>query len=238
MSLEVPVLYRSPDDIIVIKPAGLSTERPGAARGDHTTLVGLIQREFPDADVKLPHRLDRLARGIVVIALTPQAIAFHNTMIREKRWRKHYLARVATSPGVDRLLGEHRAYLIREGTKARSVRSGGAPSFMTIAAVAPAPDHPDRTDLLIELKTGRYHQIRIMLAELGFPLAGDALYGSREQDLPILEHIVLKLPLAPGEPARVMHLADDPGRPRLHPTMQRAIDELVRESPSESSPAR
>ena len=72
-------------------------------------------------------------------------------------------------------------------------------SLGLIVAAAPVPGRADRWHLLIRLLTGRFHQIRIMCAALGLPLAGDPLYGG------VRRHI-------PGDLRAVAHLE----RPFLH----------------------
>ena len=108
------------------------------------------------------------------------------------------------------LVGPHRAYLRREGKVARIVRSGGDPSSLSVDAVAPAPGRQGEWHALVTLGTGRYHQIRAMLANLGFPLVGDRDYGVAPGTM-YLEHASLRFPsLAGGE----VTLAErhDPGR--------------------------
>jgi 23S rRNA-/tRNA-specific pseudouridylate synthase len=117
-----------------------------------------------------------------MIAADAQRAADHAREIREKKWTKYYIARVEarTSAGAATdVVGRHRAYVRREGRLARCVRSGGDPASLEVLAVALAEDAPRHAHLLIRLETGRFHQIRVMMANLGFPLVGDLDYHGR-----------------------------------------------------------
>src|SRR5690606_1318922 len=168
--VELPLLFETAHEWVVVKPAGMATELTSDPRG--VSLIEQIRRSgHPNA--RLPHRLDRLTRGLVVVALTDESIAFHNEQIRAGAGAKWYLARILAESDPSEILGFHRVYLRTTGDRARVVRSGGKPALMDVLKHAPAPGHPGQAHVAIRLHTGRFHQIRAMLAYLGFPIAGD-----------------------------------------------------------------
>lgn len=180
---------RAPGAIVVVKPAGLASELARDPAAD-----SLVSRLIADGhpSPRLVHRLDASACGLMLVALTRAAAAHYSVEIERRRWQKCYVARVAqplaTAQG---LVGPHKAYLRTEGRVATVVRSGGKPSFLDVLLAAPAPGDPGTSHLLIRLHTGRFHQIRAMLAHAGAPLAGDRAYGGAGQWPLYLEHVVL-----------------------------------------------
>lgn len=182
-------LLVTPHELVVSKPAGLASELPRDPKAD--SLATRLQAEGFD-DLRLVHRLDAPACGLMVVARTADAAAHYSAEIAARRWHKFYVAEVAV--GIDRakqLTGDHKAYLSTEGRKAVVVRSGGKPSFLTVVHASPSPDRPGTSHVLIQLHTGRFHQIRVMLSALGAPLAGDELYGGPGIRPLYLEHTLL-----------------------------------------------
>lgn len=184
---ELVVVSQDELGAVVFKPAGLSSERPsraGHAEPDSLIVRARSQLGWPES--RLPHRLDRPTRGLVMISRDARSAAMHAEEIRAGAWTKWYVARIPSVPqaraaapfaSADGLVGPHRVYLRRAGERAEVVRSGGDPSRLTVLAVARATDRPGESHALILLETGRFHQIRAMLASLGFPLVGDLPYG-------------------------------------------------------------
>jgi 23S rRNA-/tRNA-specific pseudouridylate synthase len=217
-------LRRTDDDVIVIKPADLASQR---AYGGDQSVVHLLQREYPHNHVRLPHRLDKVTRGILLAALSQEAIQFYNRDIQAGGWDKFYIARVhrRSRRMMQELLGEHKAYIRREGPKARIVHSGGKPAEMEILAYERSPVLSHDVHVLIALKTGRYHQIRAMLSDMGSPLVGDDLYGGPEGRL-YLEHALLRYTDVETQERRAAFLRDDPGREPVHERILDTLEEL------------
>ncbi|KAJ8609186.1 hypothetical protein CTAYLR_008421 [Chrysophaeum taylorii] len=178
------ILLQHRGTLVVDKPAGLSSEQ----RGPGQSVIASIRRRYPDA--QLPHRLDRITSGVLVACMDRETTAAHNAAIATGDWGpKLYLARLAASTLP---LGERKAYVRRRGKRAEVVRSGGKPSFLDVLCTAEAPG--GNLDVLILLRTGRYHQLRCMLAHEGAPLLGDFLYGEYSPHEPLLCHAALGLP--------------------------------------------
>lgn len=176
----VPILVHTDDDVVVSKLPGEACSLTSDPKGVSLEKRLALQLDLPQ--VYLVHRLDRVTCGLLVVATHKEAAAWHGEQLKARRWTKLYVARVRVSrgqggPDATELLGPHKRYLRTRGRKTEIVRSGGKPSFLDVLAMGPCPDRPSDHHVLIRLGTGRRHQIRVMLADLGAPLVGDRLYG-------------------------------------------------------------
>jgi 23S rRNA-/tRNA-specific pseudouridylate synthase len=225
----VAVVKETPSELVVFKPPGLASElRPGSVE---PSVLSLVAARFPGVAPKLPHRLDRVTRGLLLVCLTPEAIAFHNAQIQARAWEKYYLARVAAPQGgtAGAFLGEHKAFVTETGGRARIVRSGGKPARLEILSATAVPGRPDRWHLLIRLLTGRFHQIRVMCEALGLPLAGDPLYDpdQRDPDDFYLEHVILKYTDFDSRQPSTMFLPAYEGRGALAPALAARLEGIA-----------
>jgi 23S rRNA pseudouridine1911/1915/1917 synthase len=177
-SLSTVVVAQAAGLVAIDKPAGQATHPLAHAERD-TALNALLAR-FPEiAGIGegglrsgVVHRLDPGTSGVLVFALEPVAWQRARAAFREKRVRKRYLARVHGA-----FTGEREVELALEsrGARVRVVSRGGRLARSRIRALATGSDE---SEVEIEMRTGVRHQIRATLAHLGFPIVGDALYGS------------------------------------------------------------
>ncbi|MFC2105222.1 pseudouridine synthase [Candidatus Bipolaricaulota bacterium] len=229
--LNLPILMETAHEMAVVKPAGMATELSRDPKG--TSLLSRTKAALPTgSQPKLPHRLDRVSRGIVIMALTKDAIAYHNQQIQQRAWDKIYLARCLAPADrePDALLGQHKLHLRPQGGRARVVRSGGRQALTEIIALAPVPGNDGEIHVLIRLLTGRFHQIRATLAHLGSPLVDDWIYGTspgRGKERFYLEHIALRfIPFESAAPC-IVHWTDDPDRELVDPKIGTCLDQLL-----------
>jgi RluA family pseudouridine synthase len=172
------VIFEDDHILALNKPSGLSSQ---GGRGQVNTLDEMLAA-FARSNGNRPrliHRLDRDTSGVILTARTKPAAGFLGKAMMGRRVRKTYLAIVATPPSPATGLIETPLRRDEQGREA----------FMRVCA----PDHPDaeaarsryRTLVsadgaaLLELRpeTGRMHQLRVHLASIGSPIAGDARYG-------------------------------------------------------------
>lgn len=214
------------------KPAGLPSELPRDPRAD--SLVSRLRHEGFD-DLRLVHRLDAPTSGVMIVARTAEAAAHYSAEIAARRWHKVYVAELAVPVArAQALLGDHKAYLSTQGRQAVIVRSGGKPSFLTIARVAPVPDASGRSHVLVRLHTGRFHQIRVMLSALGAPLAGDDIYGGPAGERFYLEHVLLAARLFGANDLSVWRAPAHAGRPSWSAPLDEAVNAEAAALPSEA----
>lgn len=145
------------------KPAGMVSQ--GTDFGDHCALPRWVERHFqPPRPVLLVHRLDREASGLMLLAHDRAVAARLSALFHEGRVYKRYRVEV-------------RGDLSRPGTGVIEQPLDGKPActrYRCLGYDAAA----DVSRLDVEIDTGRLHQIRRHLADLGHPVMGDPRYGT------------------------------------------------------------
>jgi 23S rRNA pseudouridine955/2504/2580 synthase len=172
--LEFPVLYEDDALLAVDKPSGV------AVHGGSGVSFGVIEQlraARPQARfLELVHRLDRETSGVLLLAKKRSALTGLHEQLRAGQTDKRYLALVL---GRWKNARQHvrlplHKYDTPEGEKRVVVREGGQEAHTVFALHKTWAEY---SLLEAQLKTGRTHQIRVHLAHLGFPIAGDAKYG-------------------------------------------------------------
>ncbi len=195
-AIPLHVVYEDDDLLIVDKPAGLVTHpAPGHAGG--TLVNALLGRPGAAyggiAGVARPgivHRLDRATSGLLMVAKHDRAQAALMAQLKARRIKKSYLALVAgavpaTSGRIEAPIGRDPRHRTR-----MAVLPAGRPA---VTGYRVRERLPGWTLLEVDLVTGRTHQIRVHLAALGHPVAGDPVYatGKARQGPPGLERLFL-----------------------------------------------
>ncbi len=175
------VVYEDADLLIVDKPAGLVVHpapgHPGGtlvnallARGGAAAFGGIAGVARPG----IVHRLDRDTSGLLMVARNDSAQASLMAQLKARRVKKQYLALVAGAVAAQ--LGRIEAPIGRDPRHRTrmAVVADGRPS-VTLYRVR---ERFARWTLLeLDLVTGRTHQLRVHLASIGHPVAGDSVYG-------------------------------------------------------------
>jgi len=206
--IPLAIVYEDDDVLVIDKPAGLVVHpAPGHADG---TLVNAVLAHAPEAgdaggdEVRpgIVHRLDKDTSGLLVVAKNEHALRFLSSQFKERTAEKTYIALLHghLSPArgeIDAPIGRDPRYRQRMAIVAagRAARTG----YRVLRYAG------DYTLVEAMLYTGRTHQIRVHFAGIGFPVAGDPVYGPR-RSLPGLERqflhaarLRLRLPSG-GEP--------------------------------------
>jgi 23S rRNA pseudouridine1911/1915/1917 synthase len=181
-SVDVPVVYVDDQVIVVDKPAGLVVH-PGAGQRDGTLVHGLLH-QFPDlagvGDPQRPgivHRLDKGTSGLMVVARTSGALADLTSQLKARDVERRYLAlvvgEVAEGRGVvDAPVGRSARQPTRMAVTAR-----GRAARTRYEVLERYTEPVSATLVECRLETGRTHQVRVHLAAIGHPVAGDSRYG-------------------------------------------------------------
>lgn len=176
--IDLPVAFEDEALLVVDKPAGT------AVHGGSGVSFGVIEQlraaRPHQKFLELAHRLDRGTSGLLALAKKRSALTALHAALREGKVRKNYLTLVKGSWRDEerRVSLPLRKFVTRSGERRVSVdREAGRKSETVFRRKRVFGSY---TLLSAELLTGRTHQIRVQLAHLGFPIAGDDKYGEFE----------------------------------------------------------
>ena len=152
------------------KPSGMLSQ--GSKWGDHCTIYRWAEMHLkPERPAFIVHRLDRAASGLIILAHKKKTAAHFSNMFQKHEIEKHY--EVSVEGDFSSVLSKNkRLKVITEKLDDKE-----AESHIQLISF----DSEKQQSLLdVEIKTGRKHQIRKHLANLGFPVIGDRLYGAKD----------------------------------------------------------
>ena len=184
---DLNVAYEDNHIIVVVKPQNIPSQEDESKDKDLLTMVKeyiKVKENKPgNVYVGLVHRLDRMTEGVMVLAKTSKAASRLSDDIRNNNWHKQYIAVVHGKINNDSRLTDYVEH-IDNTKKMRVVKPGnGQKAELEYKVLGYFENH---TVLLINLITGRHHQIRIQFSNFGHPLVGDTLYGNPKERIDLM----------------------------------------------------
>jgi 23S rRNA pseudouridine1911/1915/1917 synthase len=177
---DLEVLYEDNHILAINKPAGVLTQPSGTDQENmQDACKDWLKKKYGkpgNVFLEAVHRLDKQVRGVVLFAKTSKALARLNASMRAKTTRKFYLALVEGRLKEPSGCLEH--YLVHDDYHATIADISHPAAKKSALHYRVIEERAEDTLVEIELKTGRYHQIRAQLAAIGCPIVGDIKYGS------------------------------------------------------------
>jgi 23S rRNA pseudouridine1911/1915/1917 synthase len=176
--MELRIAYEDEHLLVVDKPAGIVVHpAPGHATG--TLVHGLVGHAAAGGDEPerpgIVHRLDRDTSGLLVVARSPEAHRRLQSLLRRRDLKREYLALVVGRPRsrtgrIEAPIGRDRTNPLRHSLDSANPRDAVTQFEVEELLLRHAL-------LRVSLETGRTHQIRVHLAAIDLPVAGDPTYG-------------------------------------------------------------
>jgi len=179
--------------LVINKPSGLLSV-PGKGEDKKDCMLIRVQEEFSNA--LLVHRLDMDTSGIMVFARSLEAQSILSMQFAERLIKKRYLALLEGKLGMDQ--GEVQLPIRKDMKQSlpprHMVDHQQGKSAHTKWSVIEFENN--RTRVYLYPLTGRSHQLRVHMSEIGHPIVGDPIYGEEDERLMLhAEHIVFKHPI-------------------------------------------
>lgn len=183
--VDFTVLIEDRSFIVLTKPAGIVVH-PGSGNHDHTLVNGLLYRygdlkNIGDADRPgIVHRLDKDTSGVMVVARTANAHANLAKQFKDRMVHKTYLALIHGIPG--KKSGRIVAPIGRHPVNRQKMTIREHDGRYAVSNWKCVEVYKRHSLVEITIETGRTHQIRVHMASIGFPVAGDRVYGSHRDN--------------------------------------------------------
>ncbi|MFH5883836.1 RluA family pseudouridine synthase [Halalkalibaculum sp. DA3122] len=182
---QIPIVFEDHHLLIIDKPHELLSQEDHTGDPDVVTLckqyLKLESGSDSDPYLGLVHRLDRPVGGLMLLAKSSKAAGRLSDQLRDRTIQKTYHAIVQGTPPANGLLIHH-LVKNRNRNRVRATASTNPESKKAVLSFQKQDQEDELALLAIHLQTGRPHQIRVQLAEEGYPVWGDYKYGIQQPE--------------------------------------------------------
>ena len=216
--LKLPIIYEDEDCVVINKPEGILTHSKGSFNPEGTVASWLkerllnhnssITRYDPESSESpensghengregIVHRLDRGTSGVIICAKNQEAQKFLQKQFSQRLVKKTYIAAVRGTLNPPEAIID--IPIERNPKKPQTFRTGpnGKSAVTKYKTLKVGSNYS-----LVELcpQTGRTHQLRVHLKQLGHPVVGDSFYGGEQADRLYLHALKLEITLPGGQ---------------------------------------
>ena len=177
--MNLHISYEDEHIIVCYKPAGIPTQTKKLGEQD---MVSLLKNYLKGGYIAVIHRLDQPVEGLLVFAKTPFAAKELNKGLQGAGFGKHYKAVLWGIPEQKKAVLED--YLVKDGRTNTSrvctpSEKDAKKAILSYELIATEKDGDKDLSLVkVKLDTGRHHQIRVQMANMGCPIWGDSKYNT------------------------------------------------------------
>ncbi|EGW35213.1 DRAP deaminase and pseudouridylate synthase [Spathaspora passalidarum NRRL Y-27907] len=182
-SIGIAIIYQDSDLVVVNKPAGIPTHATGSYM--YNSVVEILKEQLGTDSIWPCHRLDKVTSGVLILAKSKEATCKMSKLIQEKKTstEKKYLARVKGKFPEGEYVFNCPVFSVNvnggylQPPNSHQLQANSTTIFTRLSY----NDDLDQSIVLCKPITGKFHQIRIHLRNLGYPIANDFLYNPESE---------------------------------------------------------
>ncbi len=186
-SIMIEILLESSWFLVINKPSGILTQAVPGIHSVQTLLLTQLRDRDPESPtpfIGIPHRLDRVTSGAMVIARNQRALRRLSDQFATRKVNKIYHAIVPRITETVEVLWQDTMRKVPHEARAELATAtdfGAKEAILRFRVIGQhfLNDQEPMSLVEIELETGRMHQIRLQFASHGHPILGDQMYGSK-----------------------------------------------------------
>jgi 23S rRNA pseudouridine955/2504/2580 synthase len=181
-SKKLEIIHDDKHLIVVNKPSGMAVH---GGSGHSYGVIENLRSEFANNDLQLAHRIDRDTSGCIIICKTRTALLDIHEKFRDRNIFKQYIAIVENVAASGTIKSNIAVKRDNEGERYSYDSEDGKPSKSIVKVLY---SNKQFSLVLVRIITGRMHQIRMQLSNLGNPIIGDIKYGSKHKGFNLMLH--------------------------------------------------